>query len=289
MGNGRIHKSSAYWEMGLEALDFRNYVAVNYTLIRKYGLHAAVLIGELASEARYYKREGKLDDGWFFSTVENIEEHTGLNAYHQRETLKTLQDTGIVEIKYSGLPRKRYFRVDAMRVIEEMSTDEETAGQQQSFTQSTTGGSPSESIAVHPVDDNNCKEQPKTTTKTKERKRPEAFDAIIADFTDDEGLREALGEFVRYRTASATRSKKAFTSYALKQNLGKLRNLAGDPETMTAIVNQTIERGWSGFFELKDPQKPAQAKGRGLVSNMRVTTIRTDETRTDREDEDIDF
>ena len=36
MGNGRIHKSSAYWEMGLEALDFRNYVAVNYTLIRKY-------------------------------------------------------------------------------------------------------------------------------------------------------------------------------------------------------------------------------------------------------------
>ena len=94
--------------------------------------------------------------------------------------------------------------------------------------------------------DSSTKDDPK-----KERKKPETFDAIIKRFTEDGELREALGEFVRYRTASATRAKKAFTSYALKQNLGKLRNLASDPETMTAIVNQTIERGWSGFFPLK--------------------------------------
>lgn len=88
--------------------------------------------------------------------------------------------------------------------------------------------------------------------KKKERKKPEAFDAIIEQFTSDVELRQALGEFVRYRTASAQKAKKAFTSYALKQNVGKLRKLASDPKTMTAIVNQTIERGWSGFFPLKD-------------------------------------
>ena len=253
MGNGRIHKSSAYWEMGLEALDFKNYIAVNYTLIRKYGLHAAVLIGELASEARYYKREGKLDDGWFFSTVENIEEHTGLNAYYQRETLKALQDMDIIEIKYSGLPRKRYFRVDVMRVIEEMSADDKPAGQQQSFTQSTTSDSSSEPLAVRPVDDNNCKEQPKQIIKKKERKKPaETYDSIIDGFTQDQELRDALRGFLQYRVASAHRSKKEFTNQALRLNLTKLRKLSSDPQTMTAIVNQTVEKGWSGFFELKD-------------------------------------
>ena len=248
MGNGRIHKSSAYWEMGLEALDFKNYVAVNYTLIRKYGLHAAVLIGELASEARYYKREGKLDDGWFFSTVENIEEHTGLNAYYQRETLKTLQDTGIVEIKYSGLPRKRYFRVDAMRVIEEMSTDEETAGQQQSFTQSTTSGSPSEPIAVHPVDDNNCKEQPKQTTKKKERKKPaETYDSIVDGYTQDPDLRAAIFEFIKARKMM----KAPMTNVALTKMLGRLDKLANTTTAKAAILDQSIINGWKGVFPLK--------------------------------------
>lgn len=186
MGNGKIHRSSAYWEMGLEALDFKNYIAVNYTLIRKYGLHAAVLIGELASEARYYKREGRLNDGWFFSTVENIEEHTGLNAYYQRETLKTLQDTGIVEIKYSGLPRKRYFRVDAMRIIEEMSTDKELA-QQQCFTQLTTSDESSEPLATYPVNDNNCNEQPEQTTVRKKEDIP--FAEIIDYLNEKAGTR----------------------------------------------------------------------------------------------------
>lgn len=104
-----------------------------------------------------------------------------------------------------------------------------------------------------------------TTTREKEgrKKKPETFDAIIADFTDDKDLRDALGEFVRYRAASATKSKKAFTSYALKQNVGKLRNLASDPKTMTAIVNQTIERGWSGFFPLKDEGQATVVYGRG--------------------------
>ena len=114
-----------------------------------------------------------------------------------------------------------------------------------------------------------------TTSKEgkKERKKPEAFDAIIEQFTDDEDLRQALGEFVRYRTASAQKSKKAFTSYALKQNIGKLRNLASNPKTMTAIVNQTIERGWSGFFPLKDEGATTVVYGRSGQTGGRQQEI----------------
>lgn len=248
MGNGTVHRSSSYWEMGLEALDFKNYVAVNYTLIRKHGLHAAVLIGELASEARYYKRNGKLSDGWFFSTVENVEEHTGLNAYYQREALKTLQDIGFLEIKYSGLPRKRYFRIDAMRVIEEMSTNEEIAGQEQCSTQLTTSGSLIEPLVACTVDDNNCKEQPKQTTKKKESKKPSTFDAIIAERTDNEKLREVIGEFIRMRS----RIKKPLTNYALQLRLNKLWRLGSTDEERIAIVEQSVGACWQDFFPLKD-------------------------------------
>lgn len=250
MGNGTVHRSSSYWEMGLEALDFKNYVAVNYTLIRKYGLHAAVLIGELASEARYYKRNSKLSDGWFFSTVENVEEHTGLNAYYQREALKTLQDIGFLEIKYSGLPRKRYFRVDAMRIIEEMSTDKEPV-QQQCFTQLTTSDEPSEQLATYPVNDNNCNEQPKQTTKKKESKKPSTFDAIIAERTDNEKLREVIGEFIRMRS----RIKKPLTNYALQLRLNKLWSLGCTDEERIAIVEQSVGAGWQDFYELKEEPK----------------------------------
>ncbi len=249
MSNAQIHRSSAYWEMGLEALDFKNYVAVNYTLIRKYGLHVAVLVGELASEARYYKNKGQLEDGWFFSTVENIENHTGLNAYYQRESIKAMQDLGIVETKYSGLPRKRYFRVDAMRIIEEMSDAEETAVDRQSFTQLTTSDQHSEQLEAYPVNDNNCNKQPKQTTKKKERKKPaETFDSIIAEKTNNEDLRTALMEFVRMRQ----RIKKPLTNYALKLRLNKLWKLGKTDEERIAIVNQSVGACWQDFFELKD-------------------------------------
>lgn len=98
-----------------------------------------------------------------------------------------------------------------------------------------------------------------STKQPEERKKPaETYDSIIDGFTQDQELRDALRGFLQYRVATAHRQKKAFTNQALKLNLTKLRKLSSDPRTMTAIVNQTVEKGWSGFFELKDgqPRKP---------------------------------
>ena len=100
-----------------------------------------------------------------------------------------------------------------------------------------------------------------STRKPEERKKPaETFDSIIDAFTDDQGLRDALRDFLRYRVASAHRSKKEFTNRALKLNLTELRKLSTDPNIMAAIVNQTIMRGWSGFFPLKDDSRPTSRR-----------------------------
>ena len=267
------------WNIGLDFLDSGNYIAVNRSLVGAYGLNVAVIVGELASEAKYWKRKGQLKDGWFFSTVENIERATGLNSYYQRDAIKQLQDLGFIETKYKGLPRKRYFRLNGMAIIQTIAEiDEETAGQPQCFTKLTTNDSLSAPLMTHPVDDNNHKEQPQQTEK-KERKKPtETYDSIIKSFTQDQELRDALGGFLQYRVATARRQKKEFTNHALKLNLTKLSKLASDPKTMTAIVNQTVEKGWSGFFELKDgtSHKPQRQMSLSEYSEPKVGSMRYD-------------
>ena len=67
-----VQRADDYWNLGLDFLDGGNYIAVNRSLVRAFGLNVAGMVGELASEARYWKGRGMLKDGWFFSTVENI-------------------------------------------------------------------------------------------------------------------------------------------------------------------------------------------------------------------------
>lgn len=270
-----VHKAEGYWNLGLDFLDSGNYIAANRSLIRAFGLNVAVIIGELASEARYWKREGKLEDGWFFSTVENIEEATGINAYYQRDAIKQLQELGFIETKYKGLPRKRYFRINGMAIIQTIAEiEEETAGQRQCFTQCTINDAPSAPLMTHPVNDNNNKEQQQRTTEKKERKKPvETYDSIIEGFTQDQELREALRGFLQFRVASAHRQKKEFTNQALKLNLTKLSKLSKDPREMTEIVNTTVMNGWSGFWkpdgEKNQNRKQEQPKRNLPKSQMR--------------------
>ena len=167
MGNHTIHRDSWYWEVGVEALDFTDYIQVSRTLIRGLGLHEAILIGELAYECRTWKRKGKLVDGWFYSTVENVERQTGINAHFQRLALENLVNAGVVEVKYCGLPRSRHIRLSASKVMELMADEpENTPSDQQLFTLLTTSDSPDAPIVVDEVNAN--KEVSKRNNKKKD-------------------------------------------------------------------------------------------------------------------------
>lgn len=113
-----VTHNEAYWRRGLGVLDYSNYIALNRTLIRAFGLNAAVLLCELVSEARYWNNRGELRDGWFFSTVKNISDSCGLSKYQQAEAIKVLQEACVVEVEYKGLPKSRMIRVDAQKVLD---------------------------------------------------------------------------------------------------------------------------------------------------------------------------
>ena len=71
------------------------YIILNKYVMKVLGLHEAVLLGELCSEYIYWYREQKLQEGYFFSTRENIEKETTLSPHQQRQALKKLMDIRI--------------------------------------------------------------------------------------------------------------------------------------------------------------------------------------------------
>lgn len=74
--------------------------------------------------------------------------------------------------------------------------------------------------------------------------------ANIKNYTDNEELQDALREFVKMRKAI----KHPLTDRALTLSLNKLDKLGKDDTEKVAIVNQSIERGWKGFFPIGETQ-----------------------------------
>jgi uncharacterized phage protein (TIGR02220 family) len=89
-----------------------NYIIANKTIARLYGLEEAILLGELASEFKYWQRRDELKDGWFYSTIENVKDNTTLSEKKQRTALLNLKAAGLVDVKLAGIPAKRYIKIN---------------------------------------------------------------------------------------------------------------------------------------------------------------------------------
>lgn len=76
----------------------------------------------------------------------------------------------------------------------------------------------------------------------------ETYDSIIDGYTDDEGLRDALREFVRMRKLI----KKPMTNRALTNLLARLSRLSSEPSVQVAILDQSITHNWQTVYPLKD-------------------------------------
>lgn len=77
------------------------------------------------------------------------------------------------------------------------------------------------------------------------------FESVLDELIPDSELKEVFREFVKMRKK---KKKNPLTEYGLKRLINQANKLGeGDPERTKAIVNQTIEHGWSGFYPLKEP------------------------------------
>ena len=87
------------------------------------------------------------------------------------------------------------------------------------------------------------------TNEYKEKNiKKESVNSVIAEYTENKDLQDALHGFVEMRT----KARKPLTVRAMKLSLNRLNELALDDVTKIAIVNQSIMHNWSTFYKLQN-------------------------------------
>lgn len=89
-------------------------------------------------------------------------------------------------------------------------------------------------------------------TNNKVSKKTKSYDEIIAGYTQNESLKNSLVEFVKMRSMN---KRQPLTSYGLSKLLNKLDKLGRSDAEKVEIVDQSVMRGWAGFFEVKEDKK----------------------------------
>lgn len=106
-------------------------------------------------------------------------------------------------------------------------------------------GSISERLGV--VVENDTKNTNKNTNIENKKEKGTSIDKIINSYTENEGLRNALKEFLKMRKSI----KKPMTDRAMALLLNKLDKLGKSDNEKIEILNQSIFNSWQGVFELK--------------------------------------
>lgn len=105
---------------------------------------------------------------------------------------------------------------------------------------------------VEPIPDINTNINTNSKPNKKVSKK-ESFDDLINSYTENEELRKELKNHLATRKSK----KAALTNRAIELSLNKLDELTKNvpinvvDEEKIKIVQQSIERGWTGFFEIK--------------------------------------
>lgn len=93
------------------------------------------------------------------------------------------------------------------------------------------------------------------TNEYKEKNiKKESVNSVIAEYTENKDLQDALHDFVDMRT----KARKPLTVRAMKLSLNELDKLAVDDVTKIAIVNQSIMHNWLTFYKLQNNNGPKQ-------------------------------
>lgn len=112
----------------IQVLSSGGYININKTLIKKYGIDVAVMLGQLCADYSYNKIKDTLtEDGYFLSTISHIEEETSLSEYRQYMCLALLEASEVVDVKVLKMPAKRYIKIDEKYLKEFIDLDTETA------------------------------------------------------------------------------------------------------------------------------------------------------------------
>lgn len=95
----------------LQLINPDNTMSVNRYLAHSIGMAETIIYAALISKYTYYRDKGKASDGWFYSTIEDLQESTTYGRKVQTTAINKLVGYGLLESKLMGMPARRYFRL----------------------------------------------------------------------------------------------------------------------------------------------------------------------------------
>ena len=111
------NKGGNKMKVGKELLMSSNYWVLNKDLVYELGIEAAFLLSTLIEADNLLADE----EGWFYQTIDTLQEYSTLSRKKQERAIQELSDAGILLQENRGMPMKRYFKIDydqMMTVIE---------------------------------------------------------------------------------------------------------------------------------------------------------------------------
>lgn len=129
-------------------------------------------------------------------------------------------------------------------------------------------------------DNNTNNNNTNNNTNNKKVSKKESFDDLIDSYTENEDLREEL----KNHLATRKTKKATLTNRAIELSLKKLDELVyhkpvnDQEQEKIKIVQQSIERGWTGFFEVKENTQKQYKKNDGWdYLNEEINRIRNND------------
>jgi hypothetical protein len=189
----------------MDIIDFLandNYIIVNKEIAKLYGLDEAVILGELASEHKYWQKNGGLKDGYFYSTIENIQKNTTILEKRQRLALNSLKEKGIIDIKRMDIPAKRYIKINTENLLSLLlnNTDQSETSSSAILTELEQSNEPINNNNFNNNNDNNKKDKEKISKKEIETE----FESLWKRYPRKKGRESAYKSYAKARQNGTT-------------------------------------------------------------------------------------
>lgn len=99
----------------LELLASDSYITFSKPIAKKYGVNAAILLGQLCSWQKHF-------GGEFFKSQDELAQETCLGLFEVRGAITALKESGILQVTLKGLPAKNYYLVSTNKLCENQQT-----------------------------------------------------------------------------------------------------------------------------------------------------------------------
>ena len=182
-------------EQIIKLLNSDNTVSANRLLAHALGIKAALLFNSLVGKQAYYEKHSMLDsEGWFYSTIEDMQESTALSRCQQNKAIGVLVKAGLIDYRTGGVHCRRHFRVrDDTEQLEKYLIK---GAEKLNSNLSEIDNAPCENTAYYPVENAQSTlreiDNPFIYNLNNQTKENNPYPSIISDGTDMTGNSQIL-------------------------------------------------------------------------------------------------